>query len=294
MGGLPLAHDQDRHRSQIARHSRVDRQPSRCPPVQTLPRERPPPPAPSRRTTGLGREVQIGTPRSPLPNLPQTNYQKQTARKSQSRHTEATLSHPGDSPVLRPLPSICSGGPWPPSSPSASSTSLPAPSSSPSLDSVLRGDNDHLPYPRFAEEGQDRSRRPFVIRKQGHPGNSGVFPPAALAHGLPELSDLMPAGPAIHKVMVAGLPLVLAASPAPIGRQLVNLVTQVVTHRCVPRQGADSSGPRGPCVHGGTPFEASAACSAVGGRRGPLSTSYPRRPCLSGHSGHLAKLVSRR
>ena len=151
-----------------------------------------------------------------------------------------------------------------------------------------------VPIASYGSYSFSRFRRPFVIRKQGHPGNSGVFPPAALAHVLPELSDLMPAGPAIHKVMVAGLPLVLAASPAPIGRQLVNLVTQVVTHRCVPRQGADSSGPRGPCVHGGTPFEASAACSAVGGRRGPLSTSYPRRPCLSGHSGHLAKLVSRR
>ena len=35
---------------------------------------------------------------------------------------------------------------------------------------------------------------------------------------------------------MAGLLLILAAPPAPVGRQLADLVTHVVADRCVPRQ----------------------------------------------------------
>ena len=63
-----------------------------------------------------------------------------------------------------------------------------------------------------------------------------MFPPAAFPHFFPELLDLGLPGHTVHKEMVAGLPLVLTAQPAPACRELVHLSAQVVSRRRVPRQ----------------------------------------------------------
>ena len=63
-----------------------------------------------------------------------------------------------------------------------------------------------------------------------------MFPPAEFPHLFPELSDLGPPSLTVHEEMVAGLPLVLTAPPAPVRRKLVHLPAQVVTRGRMPRQ----------------------------------------------------------
>ena len=61
-----------------------------------------------------------------------------------------------------------------------------------------------------------------------------MLPPAEIAHGLLQFLDLGLPGRAVHEQEVAGLLLVLAASPALVGRQLMDFIAQVVASRCAP------------------------------------------------------------
>ena len=139
----------------------------------------------------------------------------ETEKEAKQKKTKKTLpppSFPGGGPRLRPRPcSISCGGPWPPLLPVhlilfPFVLSTPAP----------RRDSDQLSYPRFTEEGQNCFGRSFVFEEQGHPGSSWMFPPTAFPHFFPELLDLGPPGRTVHEEMVAGLPLVPAAPPAPV------------------------------------------------------------------------------
>ena len=135
-------------------------------------------------------------------------------------------------PLAPPFFSISGGGPWPPLLPFHLYLGPFFFLSSP----VPRWDSDHLPYPRFTEEGQNRFGRSFVLEEQGHPGSSWVFPPTAFPHFFPELLDLGPPSRTVHEEMVAGLPLVLTTPPAPVRRELVHPPTQVIPRGRVPRQ----------------------------------------------------------
>ena len=145
---------------------------------------------------------------------------KQTANRKQNESKATTKRH-----LITLLP-------WrrpPPPAPPFSKLSDQGPPYSPStsaLDILLfvfpffffatRRDSDDLPYPCFTEEGQNCFGRSLAAKQQGHSGSSRVFPPAAFPHLFPELLDLGPPGLAVHKVVVAGLPLVLTAPPAPV------------------------------------------------------------------------------
>ena len=63
-----------------------------------------------------------------------------------------------------------------------------------------------------------------------------MFPPAALPRFFPELLDLWLPGLAVHKEMVAGLPVVAAAPPATVRRELVHPATQLVSRGRMPQQ----------------------------------------------------------
>ena len=76
----------------------------------------------------------------------------------------------------------------------------------------------------------------LVIEGQGHSGCLRVFPPATFAHVFPQLLDLRLPGLEIHKEVVTGLLLVLAAAPAPVRRQLVHTAAQVAACRRTPGQ----------------------------------------------------------
>ena len=54
-----------------------------------------------------------------------------------------------------------------------------------------------------------------------------MFPSAEVTHVLPQFLDLAPPGRAVHEQVVAGLPHVLTAPPAVVGRQLVDFIAQV-------------------------------------------------------------------
>ena len=136
------------------------------------------------------------------PPLPQSQAQNPTPPRS-------LKAAPSSGPSLS---SISNGGPWPSLLPSHLCLSPFSLLSSP----ALRWDSDHLSYPRFTEEGQNRFGRSFVIEEQGHPGSSWVFPPTAFPHFFPELLDQWPLGRTVHEEIVAGLPLVLTAPPAPV------------------------------------------------------------------------------
>ena len=61
-----------------------------------------------------------------------------------------------------------------------------------------------------------------------------VLPPTEIAHVFPQFLDLALPGRAVHEQVVTGLPLILAAPPAFVGRQLVDFIAQVVASPCAP------------------------------------------------------------
>lgn len=72
--------------------------------------------------------------------------------------------------------------------------------------------SDHLSHLRSSKEGQNHVCRSLPSEEQGMEGVLGCFHPWRF----PTLSDLGLPRLAVHKEMVAGLHLVLAASPSPI------------------------------------------------------------------------------
>ena len=161
-----------------------------------------------------GRRHGGAPPRTCVPKKKkEKNKTKTTARSQPQTHNPNPPCSLEAAPSSGPsLLAISCGGPWPPLLPFHLCLSPFFLLSSP----VPRWDSDHLSYPRFTEEGQNRFGRSFAIEEQGHPGGSRVFPPAAFPHFFPELLDLGPPGLAVHEEMVAGLPLILTASPAPV------------------------------------------------------------------------------
>ena len=61
-----------------------------------------------------------------------------------------------------------------------------------------------------------------------------MLPPTVIARVFPQFLGLELPGYVVHEQVVTGPPLVLAAPPALVGRQLVGYVAQVVASRCVP------------------------------------------------------------
>ena len=157
---------------------------------------------------------------------------------------------------------------------------------------VPRQDCDHLPSPRFAEEGQNSFSRPHVLEEQGHAASYRAFPPGVFPDLFPELLDLGPLGLTVHKEMLAGLPLILTAPPAPIWRDLVHPPAEVIPHGRVPRQELVVTAREGIAFM--TEFlselwtlRRAVATSAVDVIYYPRA--YPRCPCLGGRSGHVCE-----
>ena len=84
-------------------------------------------------------------------------------------------------PPAPPFANFSGGGPCPPILPfhlgpwSLGAPSALSPSPSLSCSPPRGGISDHLPYPRFTEEGQDRFGRSLVAKQQSHPGSPRVF-----------------------------------------------------------------------------------------------------------------------
>ena len=218
-----------------------------------------------------GPAVKVGQPFLLLPySLPKERKAKwkhrteqEDKRKRQEKHY--ATSRPEDGPPACPL-KISYRGPWPPLLP-FHLIPLPLGTSSPSSSSSC-GEIVTI-YPTFVVRRKDSTDlvAPSSPESKAILG-TGVLPPAEIAHVLPQFLDLGLPGRAVHEQVVAGLPLVLAASPALVGRQLVDFVAQVVSSRCVPWQELvhGSSGPRRPCARASAPFEAlapSVVCSGV-------------------------------